>query len=273
MPFFASSYRDSQIRGDQAGALAVYFLDVGQGDATLIRTPSGDDIIIDGGPNNVLIKKLGVYLPFYDKTIETIILTHPDNDHVAGLVEVLRRYKVEKILMTRVLSDSPSYQSFLDEVEINNIEVEVIASEETVDFGDGVFFNILYPIESFAGKTVESTNNTSITGQLVYASTSVMLTGDLEVEESLVARGLNLKSDIYHVGHHGSNNANDLKFVSAVNPKYAVISVGADNHYGHPQYRTLKNLESVGAEIFRTDKSGDLIFYSNGLEFSQLQAP
>lgn len=262
---------NGQIRGAAKGNLIVYFLDIGQGDATLIRTPNGDDILIDGGPDNMLIQKLGQYLPFYDRDIEIIILTHPDSDHVTGLVEVLRRYKVKKILMTKVLSDSSSYLAFLEEADKNKIKVEVITQPEKVDFGGGVLFDIIYPLESFAGKEVESTNNTSITGQLIYASTSIMLTGDLENEEDLVARELNLKSDIYHVGHHGSNNANDLSFVSAVDPQYAVISVGADNRYGHPQYRTLKNLESVEAEILRTDKSGDLIFYSDGWQFSQIK--
>ncbi|MEK7072123.1 MAG: MBL fold metallo-hydrolase, partial [Patescibacteria group bacterium] len=237
---------NGQIRGVAEGNLVVYFLDIGQGDATLIRTPNGNDILIDGGPDNTLIQKLGQYLPFYDRDIEIMILTHPDSDHVTGLVEVLRRYKVKKILMTRVLSDSPSYLSFLEEVDKEKIKVEIISQPEKVDFGGGVFFDIIYPLESFAGKEVESTNNTSITGQLIYASTTVMLTGDLENEEDLVKRNLNLKSDIYHVGHHGSNNANDLSFISAVDPQYAVISVGADNRYGHPNFRTLKNLEITG---------------------------
>ena len=232
---------NGQIKGATDNKLAVYFLDIGQGDATLIRTPAGDDILIDGGPNNTLLQKLGEYLPFYDHKIETIILTHPDSDHVTGLVEVIKRYEVDRVLMTRVYSDSTSYLSFLAEVEKNNITVEVIDQPEVVDFGGGVTFDIIYPLENLVGQKVDSTNNTSITGKLIYASTTVMLTGDLENEEELAARHLDLKSDIYHVGHHGSSNANDLSFVSAVEPRYAVISVGANNHYGHPNYRTLKN--------------------------------
>ena len=252
------------IKGVTTGSLVVYFLDIGQGDATLICTPDGNDILIDGGPSDSLIKKLGQYLPFYDRTIEMIVLTHPDSDHVTGLVEAVRRYKVEKILLTQVLSDTASYNKFLAEVAKHDIAVEVISEPQKVDLGGGVIFDILYPIESFENKVVESTNNTSITGQLIYVSTTIMLTGDLEIEEDLVARGLNLKSDIYHVGHHGSNNANDLSFVAAVDPEYAIISVGKNNRYGHPNYRTLKNLSKVEAEIIRTDELGDIIMASDG---------
>lgn len=264
------AFKNSQVQGVKDESLLVYFLDIGQGDATLIRTPNDQDIIIDGGPDNTLIKKLGAYLPFYDHKIETIILTHPDSDHVSGLVEVLRRYQVDRVLLTKVLSDTPSYQAFLSELEKNKINSVVINSQQKIDLGGGVFFDIFYPTENFEGKEVESTNNTSISGKLIYDNTSIMFTGDLEIEESLLDDGLNLKSDIYHVGHHGSNNANDLKFVSAVDPTYAIVSVGASNRYGHPQYRTLKNLQSVEAEVWRTDESGDVIFYSNGLEFQPL---
>jgi len=260
-----------RVQGVAEGQMVVYFLDIGQGDATLIRTPSGNDILIDGGPSNVLIQKLGKYLPFHDRDIEIMILTHPDSDHVTGLVEVLRRYKVDRVLMTGVLAETISYKSFLAEIEKNNIEVEIIDHPEQVDLGGGVTFDILYPTESFSGQAVKSTNNTSITGQLIYGRTTVMLTGDLENEEDLVTRDLNLKSDIYHVGHHGSNNANDLNFILAVNPQYAVISVGADNRYGHPNFRTLKNLESTEAETLRTDQVGDLIFYSDGLSFTPIK--
>lgn len=267
------AFKNSQVNGVQEESLLVYFLNIGQGDATLIRTPDDQDIIIDGGPDNTLIKKLGTYLPFYDHKIETIILTHPDSDHVSGLVEVLRRYQVDRVLLTQVLSDTPSYQAFLNELEKNKINLVIINSPQKIDLGGGVFFDIFYPTESFEDKEVESTNNTSISGKLIYDNTSIMLTGDLEVEESLLDDGLNLKSDIYHVGHHGSNNANDLKFVSAVDPQYAIISVGANNRYGHPQYRTLKNLEKVKANILRTDELGDIIFYSDGQKFQYYSLP
>ena len=202
--------------------------------------------------------------------IELLVLTHPDNDHVAGLIEVLRRYRVEKILMTGVLADAPSYQAFLKEVAQSGANIEIIDSPRKINLDDEVLFDIFFPDQNFANQSVESTNNTSITGKIIYQETSLMLTGDLEIEEELVKSGLNLKSDIYHVGHHGSNNANDFGFMSAVDPQYAIISVGANNRYGHPQYRTLKNLEKLGLDILRTDQGGDIIFKSNGQEWLEL---
>lgn len=249
---------------DFIGELKVIFFDIGQGDATLIITPKGNDILIDGGPDNTLIKKLGHYLPFFDRTIELVILTHPDNDHVAGLIEVFRRYRVEKILMTGVLAEAPSYQAWLEEISKTDVEVEIIDSPKIVKLDDEVLFDIFFPDKNFNNQSVESTNNTSITGKIIYRQTSLMMTGDLEIEEELIKSGFNLKSDIYHVGHHGANNANNLAFISAVGPQSAIISVGQNNRYGHPQYRTLKNLNKLGINIFRTDQQGDIVFKSDG---------
>lgn len=265
--------QNGRVKGELAESLVVYFLDIGQGDATLVRTPDGNDILIDGGPDNAVLRKLGDYLPLTDHEIEWVVLTHPDSDHVTGLVEVLRRYRVKKVLLTAVLSDTPSYLAFLNEIKKNSIETKVIESPQIIELGQGVYFDILYPDRSFDHQAVTSTNNTSIAGQIIYASTSIMMTGDLEREESLISLGLKLKSDIYHVGHHGSNNANDLSFILQVQPQYAVVSVGADNRYGHPQYRTLKNLAKAQSEIWRTDLSGDLIFSSDGSKFQNLTSP
>lgn len=265
----AAINNSGSVKGVEDGNLVVYFLDVGQGDATLIRTPDGNDILIDGGRDNTVVTKLGQYLPFYDRDIEVMILTHPDSDHVTGLIEVLRRYRVEKIMMTGVSHNSSVYKKYLAEISDYTI-VEIIDSPRVIDLGGGVQFDIIYPLESFEGRSVDNINNTSITGRLIYGDTSIMMTGDLEIEEELLDLGINLKSDIYKSGHHGAKNANDKEFVLSVDPEVATISVGEDNSFGHPHYRTIKNLEKTGAEIFRTDIQGDLIFYSNGQEFFQV---
>jgi competence protein ComEC len=258
---------NGSVRGIGDENLVVYFLDVGQGDATLIRIPNGNDILIDGGPDNTLIQKLGQYLPFYDRTIETIILTHPDSDHITGLVEVINRYDVEEIITTGVLHDTDVYELFLELVDDKNINTKIIDSPQVIDLGGGVNFNIFVPNKSFDGINVSDINNTSIAGKIIYASTSVMFTGDLETEEELLDLGFNLKSDIYKSGHHGASNANDKDFIASVGPKYSIISVGEDNRFGHPNYRTIRNLEKARSIIYRTDMAGDLIFYSNGHEF------
>jgi competence protein ComEC len=260
---FTSIKGSGNVRGIEDGSLVVYFLDIGQGDATLIRTPEGNDILIDGGPDNMLVQKLGEYLPFYDRVIETIILTHPDSDHVTGLVEVLKRYDVEQIIMTGANHESANYKIFLDNID-SSTEIKFITSPEIVQLGEFVAFDVLWPKQDWQGLVPENVNNTSIAGRVIYASTSIMMTGDLESEELLLDLNVELDSDIYQVGHHGANNANDLKFVEEVQPEYSVISAGENNRFGHPNYRTLKNLERVKSNILRTDILGDIIFISNG---------
>ncbi|HLD28029.1 MAG TPA: MBL fold metallo-hydrolase [Patescibacteria group bacterium] len=243
--------------------LEVYFLDVGQGDSTLIRTPASDDILIDGGPDNTVIKKLGEYMPFYDWDIELMILTHPHSDHLVGLIEVLERYEVDKILMTGVLHTTDDYLTFLDIIKDKQIPVEIIDSQRQLTLGD-LTINILYSDQSFYQQSVENLNNTSIVTKLVYGNTSILMMGDYEDEEKMVEANVDVSADILKVGHHGSNNGNNVSFLEAVSPKYAVILVGADNFYGHPHYRTIRNLEKLDAQIYRTDQDSDVIFYSDG---------
>jgi len=262
---YSQSHPQPSVQGvHEENQLIVHFLDVGQGDATLIKTPHGDDILIDGGPDNTVIQKLGKYLPYGDWDIELMILTHPHSDHVTGLVEVLERYEVEKILMTGVHHTSPDYLAFLDLIKTKNIPTEIIDSPREVEIDD-VVFQIIYPNTNFTNQRVEELNNTSIVAKMVYASTSVMFTGDLETEEGLLAQSMvQIDADIYQAGHHGSSNANDNGFVEMLSPDYVVISAGADNSYGHPHYRSLKNFQRTGAEIFRTDRNGDVVFIGDG---------
>jgi competence protein ComEC len=255
----------SQVQGDieSANELKVYYLDVGQGDSTLIRTPGGQDILIDGGPDNTVIGKLGKYLPVNDWDIELMILSHPHSDHVTGLVEVLKRYQVDEIWMTGAIHTSGDYLELLNLIKENNIKVKFVSSSEIVELENNLEIEIFYPIESFFETKMESLNNTSIVFNLSYGATSFLFTGDFEQEEGLVDL-FDFRTDVYQVGHHGSNNGNDREFLEAVDPDWAVISVGEDNRYGHPQYRTLKNFENLGVDVLRTDQNGDVIFVSNG---------
>jgi len=265
--FYQQNKKPGGIKGTSEEAsdkLVVSFLDVGQGDATLIRTPEGNDILIDGGPDNTVIKKLGEYLPFGDWDIELMILTHPHADHVTGLIEVLERFEVDKVLTTGVLHSAGYYNQWQKIIAEKDILVEIIDHPQQECVEEDVCLDILFPYESFDGQKIENLNNASIVAKLIYVSTSVMLMGDYENEESLTG---DLKANILKAGHHGSNNANAKEFVEMVSPDYAVVSVGADNYYGHPHYRSLKNFERFGAEIFRTDRDGDIRFISDGNKF------
>ncbi|MFA6215057.1 MAG: MBL fold metallo-hydrolase [Patescibacteria group bacterium] len=247
--------------------LAVYFLAVGQGDATLIITPDRHNILVDGGPDNEVIYGLGKYLPFYDRKIDLMVLTHPHADHVVGLIEVLKRYQVKKILITDVTSQLFEYQLFLNLARQNKIEIEILNRRGIMPLGSKTNFFILFPETSLKTEKIKNLNDSSIVLKLVYGQTAVLLPGDLEIEEDLVRENLDLRAEILKVGHHGSGNANNPLFLQAVKPIYAVIPCGLDNKFGLPQQKTIDELQSIGAKIFRTDFDGDLYFYSTGQQF------
>lgn len=246
-----------------AGQVKLVFFDVGQGDAALIVAPDGDDILVDGGPDNIVAQKLGKYLPYTDRKIEQVILTHPHADHLSGLVEVLRRYEVGRVIMTGINYPTADYKEFLRLIKEKNIPVLIIDQPQQLAVG-GLDLNFLEPEKSWAGKTLDNLNNSSIVFRLSYVSTTALFTGDFENEENLTSSTSAIKSDVLKVGHHGSTNANDRKFLQVVAPEYAVISVGAGNSYGLPGYRTVYYLQQLGAQLFRTDQNGDVQMTSDG---------
>ncbi len=171
-----------------AKKLEVDFLDVGQGDAILIKAPDGQNILIDGGPNSRVVERLSAVLMPWDKKIDLMILTHPHDDHVSGLVNVIERFEVGRILYTGVSHDSPNYIAWLAAVKKKKIPMTIIDRPRTIGLGENCEMEILYPVESFLDKTVENLNNTSIVVRLVYNETSFLFTGDAEenVEKELL---------------------------------------------------------------------------------------
>lgn len=235
--------------------LEFYVFNVGQGDAIFIRTPDKYNILIDGGPDNTVVYKLGKYLPFYDHQIDLMILTHPHSDHVVGLVEVLKRYQVKKILITGVEYNSPDYSAWLDKISEKDVPTVIVDRPGKIFLGQRVELIILIPDQSLFKQKIKNLNNTSIVTKLLFASSSIILMGDFEDEESLLSK--DLKADILKVGHHGSKTANDPKFLEAVKPEIAVISCGQGNKFNHPSQQILDNLRNLGIKIWRTDKDGD----------------
>ena len=145
---------------------------MGQGDAIYIRTPGSIDILIDGGPDNGVLAKLGRSLPFYDKEIDLVILSHPHTDHLIGLIEVLKRYKVKKILGTGVMHTTPEYLVWLEEINGQKIPLEIAIRGQSFDFGGETKLEILYPLENLAGQSVDDLNNTSIVSKLTFKNNS-----------------------------------------------------------------------------------------------------
>lgn len=252
-----------------SGELEVDFLDVGQGDAILIKAPGGQNILIDGGPNSRVVERLSEVMMLWDKKIDLMVLTHPHDDHVSGLVNVLDRFEVRKILYTGVSHDSPNYLAWLGKIKEKKVPLMIVDRAQTIDLGAGLKLEILYPIESFLNKTVENLNNSSIAIRLVYGASEVLLTGDAELEEEreLVESGANLSADILKAGHHGSDTSTGDLLLKAVDPETVVVSVGKDNDFGHPSLRTLRRIGRMGAKVFRTDESGTVKITSDGNSF------
>ncbi len=237
------------------------FLDVGQGSAILILAPGDNQVLIDGGPSDVVLAKLGKALPIFDRKIELLILTHPDADHLSGLVEVLKRYEVGQILETGIVANSAEYKVWNDLIKTKNVPVVFARADDIVKIADNLSIKILYPLGKINGQDFsKNTNATSIVGKIIYGHNSVLFTGDAEgsVENPLVFSGVNLKADILVVGHHGSKNSTGAEFLAAVAPSIAVIQVGAKNTYGHPTQEVLDRLKNIN--IFRTDLDKDINF-------------
>ncbi len=245
--------------------LKIIFFDVGQGDAIYIRTPDKKDILIDGGPDNSVVYKLGEYMPLFDRTIEYMILTHPHADHVTGLVQVLRRYTVKNVLFVDTPYDTPDYAAWLSEIKKEGANIVMPSQGEEFRFGDALL-KIIYPTEDVIGKPLENVNNASFVTKFSYGDTDVLLEGDAEKEEEaeLLRSGMDISAEVLKAGHHGSKTSSTPEFLDAVHPETAVISAGEGNAYGHPHFRTLHELESRGIRIFRTDEDGDVILKSDG---------
>lgn len=255
---FSYSLSES-IGGSNSRRLKIIFFDVGQGDSALVIAPSGEQILIDGGPDNSVTQKLGQYLPPYDRKIEYVILTHPHADHLAGLPEILRRYEIGEVIYTGVSHTLPHYEEFLDLIKQKQIKALIIEQPQTLAIGD-LQLEFLAPTKSCVSNKPANLNNSSVVFKLTYGSSTALFMGDYEQEEDLLSSSTTLESDILKVGHHGSSNASDKEFLASADPDYAVISVGQDNSFGHPHYRTLYYLKQTGADIFRTDEAGDIIF-------------
>ncbi len=257
------------------GSLAVHFLDIGQGDAIFLRLPNEQDILIDGGPDKTILGQLGKVMPFYDREIDLVVLTHPHADHLVGLIEVLQNYQVGKIWLTGVTHTTDEYLTLLNLIKEKNIKIETPIRGEGFDFGE-VKMEVLNPAKSVAGeRVIESTeehtgglNDTSIVLRVTYKDNEFLFTGDItsELEKELVQAKVALNADVLKVAHHGSKFSSSREFAEAVRPRYAVIQVGRENRYGHPAWRVLRTLEKIGATVFRNDLNGNVKIVSDGEE-------
>jgi len=241
----------------------IAFLDVGQGDAIYIESPHGHQVLIDGGPNTTVLSKLSEVMPHWDKTLDVIILTHPDADHIAGLIPVLESFEVKMVVWTGKTRDTRVFEAWKDAVEREGAEFVAVAAGDRIVLGNsGVVLDVLYPFPNIVLEE-EETNETSLIMRMRYGEHSMLLTGDTTrtIEEVLVEEGVSLRSDILKVAHHGSQTSTSSEFVRTVAPHTAVISAGEDNRFGHPHDSVLANLAEYGIVVRRTDKEDTIVIY------------
>jgi competence protein ComEC len=255
------------------GNLRVVFADIGQGGMTVITTPGGHRIVIDGGPDRVKAARvMSAELQFWERSVDLAILTHPHSDHMIGLTEVLHRYDVKRILQRRIEHNSPEYAEWQRAVAQEDATVLSAIPGQVIAFDDGVFIEIIGPADRLLRGTTSDIDNASVTVRVVYGSVSFMLTGDTfaEGESMMVRGGASLDSDVLKVAHHGSRSSSTDDFLSAVSPDLAVISAGADNSFGHPHQETLDTLARHVPEsrTYVTSERGSVVVTSDGRTLS-----
>jgi competence protein ComEC len=256
------------------GRLHVTVLDVGQGDAILLQGPSGGRMLIDTGPDpDRLLMLLDQRIPTWDRRIDTVVLTHPHEDHVAGLALLLTRFRIGAVVETGMPGPGPSDAAYRVALAERGRETRIAAAGDTL-WVDGVRLAVIWPPPDFVPSTPPDSgkeiNDTSVVLELHFGARDMLFSGDAEeeIDPLLLAAGLSERVgpqlDVLKVAHHGSRTATTDSLVEALQPRIAVISVGADNGYGHPAPETLARLDAVGAEVFRTDLDGSISITTDG---------
>lgn len=260
--FTFSTYSTAQ---EKDGLLKVYFFDVGQGDSIFIEAPNGNQVLIDGGPDNSVLSELAKVMPFYDRNIDVVVATHPHADHIFGLIEVLDRFEVANIIEAKDRYVSPVFDKWQEKVGKEGArETEALAGK-VIDLGNDVYLRILYPFKSYDGAVLKKPHEANVVTMLEYKELKILLTGDMEmsVERQLLLDSRNMSADVLKVGHHGSRTSSSDSFLDTVNPEVAVIQVGK-NSYGHPTQEVLSRVENFGIKYYRTDLDGTVKIVSDG---------
>lgn len=250
--------------------LHVYFLDVGQGDSIYIRTKNNVDMLIDGGPGSKVLYELGEVIPFYDRKIDYILLTHPHSDHIAGLIEVIKRFDIGQVILTDATSSSKEYLEFLTTINQKNIPTKIVRSGDEIYLDEETRFKVFWPDQSYKEKNITNLNDTSIVGKLSYYDFDIIFSGDSEnhaQQEIINLYKEELPAEIFKVSHHGSKNGALKEFINIINPELSIICVGDKNRFGHPHQILLDELTSSGSKVLRTDQNGRIKITSDGQSY------
>lgn len=246
------------------GLFEAHFIDVGQGDSTLLITPNGKTVLIDGGKESEA-DQLVQYLTDYGiETIDLMVSTHPDADHIGGLVSVLEQFEVRQVVDSGKSHTTQIYTDYLSLIDQKNIPFEVAQEGSFLDVDSAVNIEVLNALEESS-----DTNDSSIVLKVSYDESDFLLTGDAdtEIEAEMIAEGYNLDSEVLKVGHHGSDTSTSQAFLDAVDPLIAAVSVG-DNSYGHPAPTVMERLSNYGLDLYTTQQNGDILMTSDGQEIT-----
>lgn len=245
--------------------LKIWMLDIGQGDALLIEFPTGEQMLVDGGPGDSVLAKLGSVLAPWDRSLDAVVSTHPDADHVSGIISVLDRYDVSTIYESGVGAHTPFGQAYEERRDSENAQVVEISQGDVIKIGE-VTLTVLWPQQTLVGVYPKKRNNDGIVFLLEYGQTSMLFTADTEEEDEDGYASHVGDIDVLKVGHHGSLTSTSWNLLELTDPEIALISLGEDNSYGHPHPVIIDRLNQVGAKIFRTDLDGDILLTSWGGE-------
>ncbi|MGN0336745.1 MAG: ComEC/Rec2 family competence protein [Lachnospiraceae bacterium] len=257
------SVDDSVVSDGTSAGMEVHFIDVGQGDATLIKA-GGHAMLIDAGENDkgtavqLYLKKQGV------DRLDYLILTHTDSDHIGGADVIISKFDIGQIFLSDFKKDNKTYRELMDSMKSRNMTFSTPEVGTEYELGDAIF-TIIAPNAAY-----EDPNNSSIALIMDYGENSFLFSGDCEdeAEQDILENGMNLDVDVYQAGHHGSRSSSTEDFLDAMSPEYAVISCAEGNSYGHPHAQTLNNLRARRIKVFRTDEQGSIVAYSDGTEIT-----
>ncbi|MDD5569404.1 MAG: MBL fold metallo-hydrolase [Candidatus Pacebacteria bacterium] len=263
----------------QPKPLTADFFNIGQGDFSFIETPEGNQIVVDAGPDyNKAAEKLSAIMPFWDRTIDLVIITHPEEDHFAGVFGILKSYKIGKIAWTGVAKETEKFK-----------ELEGLINEQKEKYGTAIFeikagdrilagsaqIDVLFPFFVNKEAVGDTSNDSSLVLRLDFQKNSMLFTGDISSNEEaeIMARGENIKTDILKVAHHGSKYSTSEEFLAQSTPKLAIIQSGINNPYGHPSAEVLTRLDDFGIKIVRNDFQGDVKILSDGKNLQIITRP
>lgn len=245
--------------GASSDTLRVHFIDVGQGDSAFIEFPGGETMLIDAGENEYgsvvsdYIKNLGY------NTLNYVVGTHPHSDHIGGLEEIIRGFEVESVYMPKVSANTKTFEGLLAAIKDKGLTVNTAKKDVYIIDKENLQVKIMSPVQ----EEYPELNNYSAVVMLTYFSNRFLFTGDAETDVEGQLTG-DISCDVLKVGHHGSSTSSSLKFLKSVKPKYAVISCGKNNKYGHPHTEIISRLKKIGATVLRTDISGTIVIESDG---------